>query len=293
MAAKKKPAAKPAAKKPATKPAAKSAVQDNSSYKKRSPQQAAKDLTLYVQDKNANLGKKGAPSAFVKAAQTDMGGLTADGIFGPKTKDRAATLLGTKSSPKPAPTSTAPLAAAALLSPPAPAAAVKPVLAAVEEPEPEPEPEPEIVEAAPAYAPSMIPQVTAVATPIAQPLQLPAAIQNEIAGIPPNIKSIIIEALNEFRNSDTATKADYAKLVTELSERFAPNLQGIAQQIEVAALQRQATSEHNALVKSDERWLNNNKNQQLIIDKLAELVKVIKANGSLQRKVYEVYGVHV
>lgn len=57
----------------------------------RSQKQAAADLKNYLAQ-GGNPGSKGNPSSYVKAAQHDMGGLTADGIMGPKTKARAKAL---------------------------------------------------------------------------------------------------------------------------------------------------------------------------------------------------------
>lgn len=119
-----KPAAhKPAAQKPAAaKPAAPNAppevhlpkpnieidVQADASNRERtmrSAQQAARDLLAYVQastggDRGSKLGYKGRPNAFVQAAQTDMGGLTADGIYGPDTRARGKALLGKSFPPR-------------------------------------------------------------------------------------------------------------------------------------------------------------------------------------------------
>jgi len=58
-----------------------------------SPKEAAAALLQYVQS-SGNLGTKAKPSDIVKAAQHDMGKLTADGVYGPKTRERGKQLLG-------------------------------------------------------------------------------------------------------------------------------------------------------------------------------------------------------
>lgn len=65
---------------------------------KRSAQQAASDLLAHATQllnakRGAELGVKGAPSAFVKAAQIDMG-VQADGIYGPATRTKGKQLTG-------------------------------------------------------------------------------------------------------------------------------------------------------------------------------------------------------
>jgi hypothetical protein len=307
-AASKKPAQKPAAKKPALKPVAKKttakpATKEAPAYKKRSAVQAAKDLQNYVAQKNADLGKKGKPSVFVKAAQQDMGGgLATDGIFGPKTKARAAALLGAKPAPEPQ------IAKAALLAPPEPAQAVKSVAAkstqstsvstntdsdeATDDMAAEPAPDYSASAAQMASTTSnmvsMAPSQMQVPT-----IVLPPQTQAQVSNMPEDVKAIVIEALNNFRDQITADKADYNALIAQLSEKFAPNLKAIADQVEVASLQRQATSEHNALVKSDDRWSQNARNQQAIVDKLAELVQSLRVTSGISKKVFEAYGVHI
>ena len=65
----------------------------------QTPEQAAIALYDYVSAlKKAGLtkqlGSKGAPNATVQAAQTAMGGLTPDGIYGPATRTRGKQLTG-------------------------------------------------------------------------------------------------------------------------------------------------------------------------------------------------------
>jgi len=56
-------------------------------------QRAAEGLLAYLQSKGADQGSKGSPSAMVRAAQQQMGGLVADGIYGPATSKRGTQLI--------------------------------------------------------------------------------------------------------------------------------------------------------------------------------------------------------
>lgn len=92
------PAAKPKPKPPAAKPPAPMPPAP-SSQEGRTPVQAARELyehasALLAAGKGAQLGVKGAPSSFVRDAQRDMGGLTADGMYGPATRTRGKQLTG-------------------------------------------------------------------------------------------------------------------------------------------------------------------------------------------------------
>lgn len=55
---------------------------------------AAEGLLAYLANPGADQGVKGKPSAYVRAAQSAMGALTADGIYGPATRARGAQLTG-------------------------------------------------------------------------------------------------------------------------------------------------------------------------------------------------------
>ena len=66
---------------------------------KRAAETAARELwahasKLLAEGHGAQLGTKGAPSAFVKAAQLDMGLAGADGIYGPATRAKGKQLTG-------------------------------------------------------------------------------------------------------------------------------------------------------------------------------------------------------
>ena len=54
---------------------------------------AARRLLAHIKSGGAR-GVRNRPSPKVKAAQAAMGGLVADGIYGPKTRARGAALLG-------------------------------------------------------------------------------------------------------------------------------------------------------------------------------------------------------
>jgi hypothetical protein len=60
----------------------------------RTPREAAEALLIYVQQPGADLGSKASPSSIVHDAQQAMGGITADGVYGPQTSKRIAALTG-------------------------------------------------------------------------------------------------------------------------------------------------------------------------------------------------------
>lgn len=62
---------------------------------KRAPKDAAAALyALVTQDSFQDWGSRAHPNTLIAAAQRDMGSVTADGVYGPKTAARAAALLG-------------------------------------------------------------------------------------------------------------------------------------------------------------------------------------------------------
>lgn len=61
---------------------------------KHSPKEAAAALLIYLEGPSPDFGSKGHPSSIVRDAQSAMGKLTADGIYGPKTQARGRALTG-------------------------------------------------------------------------------------------------------------------------------------------------------------------------------------------------------
>lgn len=242
---------------------------EGDAYGVRSPLQAAKDLRNYLSQKGAPLGNKSAPVPFIAAAQADMGGgLATDGIMGPKTRARMNALLSA---------GTPNIAAAAMVAPPQPALAVLP---------PAPEPVPEPVYYAPAPEPA--PAAVAVETPAYTPEVVEA-----VAAIPTEDRSAMASALNTFAAQPTGTMADYDALIAALSAKFTPVIRAISDEVNMQAIQRQATSEHNTLMKQDEYQSKNNEVLQRIVDKFDQLQKLLMANNTVSKKVYQVYGVHL
>jgi hypothetical protein len=59
-----------------------------------SPREAAAALFELVTHPPVPWGSKASPNSLIRSAQRDMGGLVADGVYGPKTQARGAILLG-------------------------------------------------------------------------------------------------------------------------------------------------------------------------------------------------------
>lgn len=250
---------------------------EGDAYGIRSALQAAKDLRNYLSQKGVALGSKGAPVPFIAAAQADMGGgLATDGIMGPKTRARMNDLLsGRVSAPN--------IAAAAMVAPPQPAAAVLP-------PVPPPPPPQPVYEYAPTV--EVAPVVVAEPEPPPAPVYTPEVV-NAVATIPTEDRSAMATALTTFAAQPSGTMADYDALISALSSKFTPMIQAISDEVNMQAIQRQATSEHNTLLKQDEYQSKNNEVLQRIVDKFDQLQKLLMANNTVSKKVYQVYGVHL
>jgi hypothetical protein len=72
---------------------------------KRTPQQAAAALLAYVTPitkarQSSILGSKASPNTTVAIAQTEMGDVATDGIYGPATRARGKALIGKNFPPR-------------------------------------------------------------------------------------------------------------------------------------------------------------------------------------------------
>jgi hypothetical protein len=92
-------------------------------------------------------------------------------------------------------------------------------------------------------------------------------VQSLLAQLPPSIKADLRTTLQEIQASQS-TREDLARNIKAAVE---PQLAAAIAGLQQAAIQREATSEHNRLVKEDERWEGNKRVNTLILSKILEL----------------------
>lgn len=106
-----------------------------------------------------------------------------------------------------------------------------------------------------------------------------SVIQSLLSTLPGDIKNELRSVLAEIRDS-SASKEDLAR---NIQAAVAPQLALALKNLQNAQLQREATSEHNALVKSDER-------HRLIIEKLNDIDNKINAYRQNTRRTLAAFG---
>lgn len=118
-------------------------------------------------------------------------------------------------------------------------------------------------------APAAAPVVPTSAGP-----SLPAiggVVADQIRAVPPPVRQQVTDAVRELMDQQKAGQMDVAAMLKEISSLLGPKLQAQLSSVNQAALQRQATYEHESLKRNDERWKANADAQKLILARLNEM----------------------
>lgn len=120
-------------------------------------------------------------------------------------------------------------------------------------------------------------------------VNLPAiggVVADQIRAVPPPIRQQVTDAVRESLDRFKSGQADTAALLKDLTAQLGPSLNKQLQEVNNAALQRQATYEHDSLNKSNQRWENNAEAQRRILARLDEMETKIGTAvvGSKQRR---------
>lgn len=129
---------------------------------------------------------------------------------------------------------------------------------------------------APAPAPAGPPQVVLGGGAAGPPsnVNLPAiggVVADQIRAVPPPIRQQVTDAVREIMDRQKAGQMDVTAMLKSITELLGPKMQAQLASVNQAALQRQATFEHESLNRANERWKNNADAQRRILARLDEM----------------------
>lgn len=129
-------------------------------------------------------------------------------------------------------------------------------------------------------------------------VSLPAiggVVADQIRAVPPPVRQQVTDALRESLDRTKAGQQDVAQLMKDISAQLGPGLKAQLDAVNQAALQRQATYEHESLKTADERWKSNADAQKRILARLdqmeTKLGTAVTNGNARQRAVARAYGV--
>lgn len=105
-------------------------------------------------------------------------------------------------------------------------------------------------------------------------VNLPAiggVVADQIRAVPPPVRQQVTDAVREIMDKQKAGQMDVTAMMKQIADLMGPKLKAQLESVNKAALQRQATFEHNALKTRDERWKQNQKAQQAILTRVNEM----------------------
>lgn len=113
-----------------------------------------------------------------------------------------------------------------------------------------------------------------------------------LAAVPTDVKLDALAALKSYQKTNQASAAKQAALVKKLAKVVQPQVAAMKAQVAKQALKQQVTSEHNKIVKSDERWARNDEAHKAIMAKFDQLESALKASHGTTQRVFKIYGVN-
>lgn len=96
-------------------------------------------------------------------------------------------------------------------------------------------------------------------------------VADQIRAVPPPIRQQVVDGVRELMDRQKAGQMDVAAMLKSITELLGPKLKSQLESVNQAALQRQATYEHESLKRRDERWKNNAEAQRRILARLDEM----------------------
>jgi hypothetical protein len=105
-------------------------------------------------------------------------------------------------------------------------------------------------------------------------MSLPAiggVVADQIRAVPPPVRQQVTDAVREIMDRQKAGQMDVTAMMKQIADLMGPKLKAQLDSVNQAALQRQATYEHESLKRRDERWKQNQKAQQAILARLNDM----------------------
>jgi len=94
------------------------------------------------------------------------------------------------------------------------------------------------------------------------------AVSDQIRAVPPPVRQQVTDAIRESMDRMKAGQATAQDMMADIQKLLGPSLQAQLSNVNKAAMQRQATFEHQSLVSRDKRWEANAKAQSRIMARL-------------------------
>lgn len=113
-----------------------------------------------------------------------------------------------------------------------------------------------------------------------------------LAAVSTDVKQDALAALKSYQKGNQASAAKQAALVKKLAAVVKPQVEAMKAQVNKQALKQQVTSEHNKLVKNDERWAANEAAHKAIMQKFDQLEAALTASNATTKRVFKIYGVN-
>jgi hypothetical protein len=109
-------------------------------------------------------------------------------------------------------------------------------------------------------------------------------VKDMLSSISPPVRQKVREVINEMKGTDASEENLVSNIQQRVGSNVMPQLNKAIQALKLAQTQTEATSEHRALVRDQDRWRENMNNQQQLMNRIALMEKrIAKAMKSKRR----------
>lgn len=129
-------------------------------------------------------------------------------------------------------------------------------------------------------------------------MSLPAiggVVADQIRAVPPPVRQQVTDAVREIMDKQKAGQMDVTAMMKQIADLMGPKLKAQLDSVNQAALQRQATFEHESLKARDERWKQNQAAQQAILTRMNDMEKrlgtAVVAGNARKKAVARAFGI--
>jgi len=133
---------------------------------------------------------------------------------------------------------------------------------------------------------------------VASNVSLPAiggVVADQIRAVPPPVRQQVTDAIRESLDRMKSGQQDVSQLLADIKQQLGPSINAQMSAVNKAALQRQATFEHEALNRSNKRWKDNADAQRMMLSRIndveAKLGAAIESTTARRNAVARAFGI--
>jgi hypothetical protein len=114
----------------------------------------------------------------------------------------------------------------------------------------------------------------------------------QLAAVPVDVKADALAALHAYQQGNEADAKKHSDLVKKLAAVVKPTVDKMHADVKHAALKKQVTTEHNKIMKDEQRWADNAAAHVAILQKFDELQSSLTGSNEETKRIFKIFGIN-